>query len=410
MHNKVVKGNFKIEKYIILILVFIAGILNSQQYFTFMGYSVINKLSLVIFYSLLLLIIFINIISYLYYKRCTSNTAVFYTIILLTSVLLKFLILFIQKPALFFPSSSWFLEWIQILSNLLIMIILIINLRRINDIKSVIWSLALGLSVSVLIPFLLFPEMIGTRSVMVNGYSFTGAFWNPSVIAYISVGWLLIAISNLEESRSKRLILVALFFIIILGCLSGLSRASLVSIILSISIYMVITNKITKYFKILLVLIASIFILMYFFPEPVERFTDRLNNGYDITDESRIFIWKDYLEDIPDYFLLGELEQNYKRYSVTDHGPHSVFLNWLTQYGILGLIGFVILLYGILISVIRIRLRISKHMVAGLIAWLAAYISVATINETGFMHLPLFCAFGIILAIGNIARLKTNDE
>src|SRR5690606_36677579 len=118
--------------------------------------------------------------------------------------------------------------------------------------------------------------------------------------------------------------------------------------------------------------------------------------------EPRIEIWRDYMEDITKYIFFGEIEGNYTIYSVTRQGPHSVLFNWLVQFGLLALIGFLFLIKGLFNSVKKIKNKFPIETSAAIYAWIAAYLAVAMINETGFEQLTIFAGFGIILGWGNI--------
>src|SRR5699024_7329090 len=133
-------------------------------------------------------------------------------------------------------------------------------------------------------------------------------------------------------------------------------RAIVVSIILSVFIYLLVSNNLRKYIKSIVILIILLVIMSILFSDVIENFTNRLDGGIDIKEEARVDIWTDYIKNIPDYFFFGEIEGNYKRYSSSskEFGPHSVMLNWFVQYGIIGLIGFLYLIYGILRSIKKV--------------------------------------------------------
>lgn len=389
---------------IIVILMLVLGLLNSSDYFNFMGVSILNKILSLLFYSLLSFMIFIIISSYLYKKKGSGVSSYPYWLILFIAVILKSIILIIQNPMSILPGGSNFSLLITIMSCLLLLIVLTKSIHSIYYLRTTIWSLGIGASFSGIIPLFYYPEMIGFRDALVNGYHFGGGFWNSGVISYISVGWLLIALLAGEKSRIKKIFLVSMFVLLALAGLSGLSRATLVSLIISIVVYLIMSNKFTQYLKVLMLTSILLIISFFVFQEAIDNFGKRLDSGNGVTDEERVVIWKDYIEDMPDYFIIGETEGNHKKYSKTGSGTHSILLNWLTQYGILGLLGFSILLLGVLKSIKNIRLKESKQTAAALYAWLAAYLSVSMMNETGFKELTVFAGIGIILVWGNLTR------
>lgn len=415
MSNSINNGKYistSLYQSLIVVLLFFAGLINSQYYIVFMGYNWLNTLIVTTFYFLLIMLFFYSILNTLNNSYKNSESFFYisrYYILLVISVILKLFILFIQSPQSFYPGANNFSYLITFSSNMIIIILLSTSIKNMYYIKASIWSLGISTSLSAFIPFIFYPEMIGSRVAVVNGFYFTGAFWNAAVISFISIGWLLIGLSMVETSKSKRLLSYILFFMIVLASLAGLSRAALLSLIVSLLVYLIASNRFKKHIKIITLIGITIFFLFTFFPEPIENFQQRLDGGINISEEGRITIWRDYLENIPDYLLLGELNGNYKKYSATNNGPHSVLINWIVQFGILALIGYVILIKGILKYINRIREYFSKDTSAALYAWLAGYLSVAMINETGFDDLTVFVGIGLILAWGRIAELNNNE-
>src|SRR5699024_5964473 len=113
----------------------------------------------------------------------------------------------------------------------------------------------------------------------------------------------------------------------------------------------ILSKKIKQFFKVFLFLLITLAFLNYFFPEVTENLTKRLDETSSIQEESRFRIWKEYTQHLSNYFILGEVTGDYKKFSSTDQGPHSVIFKWLTHYGILGLIGFVLLVFGTIKSI-----------------------------------------------------------
>lgn len=401
--NNEARSEHSYQKTVVLLMFFI-GALNASRYFEYMGLDIINKGILFAFYSILVLMFMIIVISYLYRKEIYAYSAFHYWGVLFISIGIKFFILFIQFPSSFLPEGENFSIFITLSRNFLLILIIVTSIRNMYYIRASVWALGLGASLAAIIPLLFFPEMIGSRVSSIDGYSFYGAFWNSSVVSYMSVGWLLVALTAYETSKLKRNILFGLFILMVIGGLAGLSRAIFVSLIISIIVYLIASNSFRRYLKVIIVSVGLLLFLFNFFQDEIDNFTQRFDGGIDIEDEARTTIWKDYIKGLPDYILLGELEGNYKKYSVTGHGPHSVLLNWLTHFGILGLLGFGILLLGVVKSIKVIIKFQSKYVGAGLYAWLVAYLSIAMINETGFSQLTVFGGIGIILAWGNVVR------
>lgn len=399
---------FKIENLLIL-LMFVIGFKLSSSYFSFMELSFVSRILNLMLYALLMinaLLITIKLLSnkLKLYKFLFSN----WTIIVI-AILLKLFTLFIQFPKAFLPGSDNFGYLIDFTSIVLILCILIIGLNTDQLIRKSIWALGMGLFTSSVIPLIMFPEMIGIRQSEFGTFTFTGGFWNVGVIGFISIGWLLIALSVKEQSIFKRVVLVLFILIIAFSGLAGLSRAIVVSIALSIITYLVFARKIKQYFLFIVVSILVVIIVTYSFNEVIENLAYRLDGGINIQEEARTTIWKTYIEYIPDYFLLGEIQGDYTKYTNWIFEPHSSLLNWFVQFGILGLIGFIMLLTGVFKSIRYIGKAHSRLISAPLYAWLIAYISVSFVNQTGFKDLSVFAAIGVIYAWGLNSYKKVND-
>lgn len=395
------KGNITNIHIFLFVITILAGLMNSADYFHFIGLSNVFTLIKIFYYLLVSLLFFLLLINNLLIRNTILLTNFSYWFLPLFAVLLKFLILFLQNPYWLMPKGKFFPDVVDFILNFSILILIASLASSYEGIKVTIWGLGLGAAFSALIPFLMFPEMIGSRPINVQGYEFTGGFWNSAVISYISIGWLLFALSTLERSKFIRFFLISLFLIIAFGGIAGLSRATLLSVIVSVCIYLLFAKKIRQYLKVILISVIITALVINLFPEVLINFGERLDGGLNIEEEPRTDIWLDYFEDLPEYMFFGALDGNYKKYSVREMGPHSVILNWLVQYGILGLVGFIILIIGLIKSINSVREFHSRETYASLYAWLGSYLSVAIINETGFKQLTVFAAFGIILAWGN---------
>lgn len=395
---------------VVLLLIFIVGLFNSTPFIRYMGYNSINRIISVLFYLSLFFLCTVIILDFLYNRRkLYRNSFTWYWVILFISVSFKFALYFIQSPRSIFPGGSHFSNIVTHMTNLLLIWVLIINIKNIRSLKQVIWGFGLGALFSAFIPLVFFPEMIGSRTIHINNYVFTGGFWNSAVISYMSVGWLLVAIAILEKSKIKRWILLISFFLLLFAGLAGLSRATLLSLLTSVFVYLLTSRKFVRYLRTILISIVAIFLLSAFFQDVMENFGNRLDGGLNIREESRVEIWKDYIEDIPSYFIIGESEGNYKKYSATYQGPHSVILNWFVQFGILAVLGFLCLILGLFNATKVISKKYNKNVAPALYAWIIAYLSIAMINETGFDQLSVFGGMGIILAWGNIISSSYSD-
>lgn len=395
---------------VLITMLFIIGFLNSKPYFDFMGYSLFPQLLMLVIYFTTLFLLFLTVMNIMF-KRKNYILSSKYWLVLALALLFKYFLLFVQFPSSFLPGHENFYPMLTNLINVFVVFILVESIKTMRDLRLSIWAFGIGAFLSTMIPILLFPEYIGLRANEINGFKISGGFWNQSIISYMSVGWLLLFLSNYEKNKFYKVNAFLMFIIIIIGGMFGLSRAILLSVIMSTFVYLIVSNNLRKYIKSILAITVLVGIGLFLFKDVVESFSDRVDGGLQIEEEARIDIWKDYIKNIPDYFLFGEIEGDYKKYSssVKKFGPHSVILNWLVQFGVLGLLGFLFLMYGILKSIKNIYYYHSKEFGSIVIAWFVAYMSIAAINETGFDQLSVFAAIGIILAWGNIAKISKSS-
>jgi len=80
-----------------------------------------------------------------------------------------------------------------------------------------------------------------------------------------------------------------------------------VSGVVSLLVYIICLRDIKKILKIIALLLIFILVVQLQFGIIIENFKERFKSISGIRNEGRIKIWKDYLEDINDFFILGNL-------------------------------------------------------------------------------------------------------
>lgn len=401
--NSIYINNFFRTENIIVLFVFVIGILNARNYFILLGYDNIERILTYIYYILLAFSFTIVFIEIGTQKKKIHKPFFIYWIVIIIAILLKLFILFVQFPGSFMPNGYNFVYLINFISAIAILFVIINGVQNIELLKKCVFALAIGLFSSAMIPLILFPEMIGKREIIVNNITFSGGFWNVGVVGFISIGWILVAMSINEKNKAKKNILLFMTIIICLVGLAGLSRAILLAITLSLVVYLLVSRKVKQLVIVITIAIASVIAIMYLFNDISTNLMLRLEGGINIEEEARTQIWISYLTNIPDYFWFGEITGDFTKYTNWIFGPHSTPLNWFVQFGILGITGFIMLLLGTFKSIKYIVKVNSKSLSAPLYAWLFAYISVSFMNETGFNQYAIFCGFGFIYSWGIIS-------
>ncbi|NMA75368.1 MAG: O-antigen ligase family protein [Bacteroidales bacterium] len=331
-------------------------------------------------------------------KSFRIDRKVKYFLPLLTWIVTKSLVL------TFFASGEYIPR--NLITAFLCTAVIVLSINDIVDFRKVVWSFAIGAGISALIPLILHPEMIGYRSGWLNGVHFRGGFWNFTLISFVSAGWIAIALAKNSEKKYTRLLSYLIFLTTWIAAFAGLSRTLLLMSFVGIATYLLYTRRIKPAFKMGLLVLVLVIITFKFFPGVVANISERINltqRAYQ--DEGRVVIWRHYLENASEYFVVGALG-NYRDFDPAGHGPHSVFLNWLVQYGLIGLIGFMYLIWGLLKEIKRVT-KYSRDEAALLLAWLTSYLTLSSINQTGFIEASFYVGFGIVLTW---TKLHKEDE
>ncbi|TYS59866.1 hypothetical protein FZC74_06840 [Sutcliffiella horikoshii] len=317
------------------------------------------------------------------------NLKVMYIFPLLLWVILQSIVLTLFTNGEYLPRN--------LITSLLALIVIILGVSNSKTLRGVISAFGIGALISVLIPLIFFPDMIGRRSVNVYGIIYEGGFWNNALISFASAAWIYIALAVNNGTKKTKLLAFITFGIAWIASFAGLSRTLILITVISITFYLMYIRKFKSILKISVIIIVLVTLIINLFPNIIEEFNNRLSaNGNLFEDESRVNIWKSYLSNIPEFFFVGSLE-SYREFGPNGLGPHSAFLNWFVQYGIIGLVGFIYLIMG-LIKEINIVKRKSRNEAAFLWVWLISYISLALINQTGFVETSFYVAFGIVLS------------
>ena len=422
IYNKIFDNDF-CENTSLILLLFFTGLINSRRHIAMFKIPFLEVIIILIFGLLFVLNILMIIFKCFIYKESPYVTDKYWKPLIII-ILLKYIIIFSQilysflinkltsdvqtlSLAANYPINSHVNNLIKFIINFTMIAILTTRIDNFCKLNLSISAFGLGCAIAPIIGLIFFPNLIGRRISYVNGIFFAGSFWNASVIAFVSSGWLLIStLKNIEKPFGKfiNLFLAVIMFV---GGIAGLSRAIVVSGFISMLIYVICLKDIKKLFKIIAILIILVLIIQSQFGIIFENFKLRLQKKGDIRNEGRIKIWKDYLEDIKTFFILGEPVEGYKVFSKTGKGPHSILLNWWSQFGVFAVLAFIWFMCGVWKSASYIYKNMTIQQGAAIFAWLFGYLSLAMINETGYRELPFYAAMGIIFAWGNLVKRKT---
>lgn len=386
-----IKKRFNIVPFLIYVITFYSSFRNAHVYIFDNPGSVIPVL---LDYSHLLL----NILLLLYFimEKVINNN--YY----INKYSLVVLLLFIWVTVQSFLNSSFMGYNViprNLITSLLTILVLLFGIRDHKVFKNALWSFILGALVSAIIPLIIYSDIIGVRTTNYQGKDFIGGVWNKVLISFISCGWLILALIQ-KSTISKRMKVfgVVSFAIIWIGGFAGLSRSFFLATILSMLVYVISSKRFKTVINFILIVVIFVTVIETMFPSALfgvlERFFGTIDN---VSEEARLDIWVTYLSNFSKYYLSGSFG-NYLNHGPlsSGFGPHSVFLNWLVQYGILGLLGFLVFLSGVLKELFSIRKIVPKEF-SMLLAWFSAYLIQITVSETGFVDVSFYVGLSFVL-------------
>jgi len=251
---------------------------------------------------------------------------------------------------------------------------------------------------------------------------FYGGFDNPNTFAATSLSlFVLNLISLVNNENDSRLKFVNLIYIIlsIVGIFMSQSRAILVLLI--IYIFLLATKFVLNKIKLKYVIISLLVILIIPFFIPKKSYDGLINrikthsikiNAKDENklEESRVLIIGDYLRNINKYYLIGKgynreisvIENDYSTWR--PFIPHNKYLSMLVQFGILGLLLFLIILLDIYFKFLNYKNTGSKTLYIiyfYFIIWIL-YFFVGQQNNSRDYYLMFGMVFGILSLRNNL--------
>lgn len=343
-----------------------------------------------VFILLNIITLFLIIIEKLATEKFVLNKSTAISLTLLCWVISQSILNTIYSGRLIIPSSLFL--------SLLTFIIIVAGVKTGREFNVAIWSFIVGAFFSAIIPLVLYPEVIGTRISEYQGVHYSGGLWNSVLKSFVSSGWLILAL--LQKYKKKKIVFVfglTSFTVIWLGAFAGLSRSFLLLTIISIIVYLFSSKAIKKYIQFFLFSIIIILIILNFMPQAIKGILNRLDHTIGNTsDEPRLMIWAAYLENYREYFLVGAMG-NFMDYgpNLYPHPPHSTYINYFVQYGVLGIITFLALLTNTFKNIFLIK-RLDATQFSMLLAWFSAYIIQISISETGYADVSFYVGLAFV--------------
>lgn len=338
-------------------------------------------------------------------KSLRLNKSIKYLIPVIVIVLLNFFIKLISIGEVFLDTFLVF--------SILTSITLVLGIQDKTQLFNCIYLSLIGMFLTSIIPLILYPEMIGTRLISVGSRFFLGSFWNYPLLSFIAAAWIGLAIAGIDYfTKLQKVIIYTSFLITWVASFSGLSRTFVLVTIIGVITYLISIRNFKALTNVIAITILFLIIINLFDDSYLDHLLLRLESlsRDNIGDESRIFIWKGFLNNVDKYFWWGALvDSNTLGPSGYYTAPHSVYLNWLVKFGIFGLLSYLYMIFGCFKSINFIK-KYNLSMYGYLMAWLLSYLVVVTINESGFKNIGIFAGISYVLLLPMLYKKNITSQ
>lgn len=241
-------------------------------------------------------------------------------------------------------------------------------------------------------------------------------FENPNVYGEYLIIAIPIAISLFwtEKGFLKKFFLLGISAVLMLAMILTFSRGCWLGILFSLMILAIVIDR-----RFIILGIVALMFMPLILPDTIiNRFTS-IGNLEDSSTSYRVNIWMGTLAMLKDYWFcgvgLGETSFNtvYPLYSYnntkTAHS-HNLYLQIVSQFGIIGLIVFLGILYNFYKETVVSMLRKKDIVLAGIIAGLTGFFLEGMFDYTWYNYRVLLI-FWMVLAFGSVAtKIREKEE
>ncbi len=241
-------------------------------------------------------------------------------------------------------------------------------------------------------------------------------FENPNVYGEYLLLMIPIMMSLLwtEKGVFKKIVLFAFFGISMLALILTFSRGCWLAIIFSIGLLMIIIDKRFVFLGFLLLLI-----LPFVLPETIINRFMSIGNLSDSSTSYRVYIWMGTLAMLKDYWFcgvgLGESSFNtiyplYSYASIQTPHSHNTYLQLVSQFGIVGLIVFLGIIYNFYKTTTISAVKKKNIILVGFIASMTGFLIEGMFDYTWYNY-RVILIFWIVIALGMLgAKFNQVEE
>lgn len=240
-------------------------------------------------------------------------------------------------------------------------------------------------------------------------------FENPNVYGEYLILAIPIAVSLFwtEKGFWKKTFLLGIVAITTLAMVLTFSRGCWLGILFALAILAVIIDR-----RFILLGIAALMCLPFVLPDTIiQRFTS-IGDMSDTSTSYRVYIWMGSLAMLKDYWFsgigLGETSFNtiYPLYSYNNiQAPHShnLYLQIVSQFGILGLLVFLGVVYNFYKEATISMLKKKNIVLAGIVAGMTGFFLESMFDYTWYNY-RVILIFWMVLAFGTVASKLGENE
>ncbi len=241
-------------------------------------------------------------------------------------------------------------------------------------------------------------------------------FENPNVYGEYLILAIPIAASLFwtEKGFWKKTLLLGITGITLLAMVLTFSRGCWLGILFSLAVLAVIIDR-----RFIILGIIGLMLMPFVLPDTIINRFMSIGNMSDSSTSYRVYIWMGTLAMLKDYWIsgigLGETSFNtiYPLYSYNNiEAPHShnLYLQIISQFGILGLIVFMGIVYNFYKDTIISMLKEKNIVLAGIIAGSLGFFLESMFDYTWYNY-RVILIFWMVIAFGTVAtNLKENKD
>lgn len=209
-----------------------------------------------------------------------------------------------------------------------------------------------------------------------------------------------------EKGWLKKLVLLGMFGIDMLALVLTFSRGCWLGIILAIGILLLIIDR-----RFIWVGIVGLIVLPFVLPETIMNRFLSIGNLDDSSTSYRVYIWLGTIAMLKDYWFsgigLGTTSFNtiYPIYSYNNiSAPHShnLFLQLIVEYGIIGLLVFLGVLYNFYKETTIGMLKEKNILTAGIVSGVSGFLLQSLFDNTWYNY-RVVLIFWIVIALGLVS-------